>query len=393
MEKQYLRLPVDELIPYENNPRINDEAAEAVAKSIEQCGYIAPIITDEDMVILGGHTRVKAMQQLGIEECEVLVVSGLTDEQKRKYRLLDNKTNELAQWDFEMLENELFDLDFDDLELDWFDDFEEEVGGLDDVEDVEEDDFEEPDEDYEPIVQYGQRWKLGRHYLMCGDSTSKEDVAVLMGGAVADMMVTDPPYNVAYEGKTKDALKIENDSMDDDKFRAFLEDAFEVAGERLKAGGAFYIWHADVEGYNFRGACTAKLGEVRQCLVWAKNAMVMGRQDYQWRHEPCLYGWKDGASHYWASDRKQTTVLEFDKPTRNAEHPTMKPVPLFRYQIENSSKRGQIVLDPFGGSGTTLIAAEECGRIAYTMELDPKYCDVIIARWEKLTGEKAELVG
>lgn len=333
------------------------------------------------------------MKRLGIKECEVLVVSGLSEEQKRKYRLLDNKTNELAQWDFEMLENELFDLDFGDLELDWFDGFEEEVGGLDDVEDVDEDDFEEPDEDYEPIVHCGQRWKLGRHYLMCGDSTSKEDMEILMGGAVADMMVTDPPYNVAYEGKTKDALKIENDSMEDAQFRAFLEDAFESAGEHLKAGGAFYIWHSDPEGYNFRGACVAKLGEVRQCLVWAKNAMVLGRQDYQWRHEPCLYGWKDGASHYWASDRKQTTVLEFDKPTRNAEHPTMKPVALFRYQIENSSKRGQIVLDPFGGSGTTLVAAEECGRIAYTMELDPKYCDVIIARWEKLTGGKSELVG
>lgn len=393
MEKQYLRLPVDELIPYENNPRINDEAAESVAKSIEQCGYIAPIITDEDMVILGGHTRLLAMQRLGIKECEVLVVSGLTEEQKRKYRLLDNKTAELAEWDWEMLENELFDLDFGDLELDWFDGFEEEVCGLDDVDDIEEDDFEEPDEDYEPIVQYGQRWKLGRHYLMCGDSTSMDDMSNLMGGVKADMMVTDPPYNVAYEGKTKDALKIENDSMGNEQFRAFLEDAFEVAGECLKAGAAFYIWHADSEGYNFRGACAEKLGIVRQCLVWAKNAMVLGRQDYQWRHEPCLYGWKDGASHYWASDRKQTTVLEFDKPQRNGEHPTMKPVPLFRYQIENSSKRGQVVLDPFGGSGTTLVAAEECGRIAYTMELDPKYCDVIIARWEKLTGEKAELVG
>ncbi len=209
----------------------------------------------------------------------------------------------------------------------------------------------------------------------------------------ADLLLTDPPYNVAYEGKTADSLTIENDSMADDDFRAFLRSAMEAADSAMKPGAAFYVFHADSEGYNFRGACRDVGWPVRECLVWAKNSMVLGRQDYQWRHEPCLYGWKPGAAHKWRSDRSQTTVMEFDKPTASKEHPTMKPVALFEYLMGNSSDRGDAVLDLFGGSGTTLIAAEELGRRAFLMELDPRYCDVIIRRWEELTGKKAELVG
>jgi DNA modification methylase len=205
------------------------------------------------------------------------------------------------------------------------------------------------------------------------------------------MLLTDPPYNVAYTGKTKDALTIQNDSMSDEAFRTFLRDAFVTADAMLKPGAVFYIWHADSEGYNFRGACKDAGWQVRQCLIWQKNSMVMGRQDYHWQHEPCLYGWKDGAGHLWASDRKQTTLLEFDRPSRSEDHPTMKPVALFEYQLLNNTKGGDIVLDSFGGSGTTLIAAEKNGRIARIMELDPKYVDVIVKRWEDFTGQKAVL--
>ena len=200
---------------------------------------------------------------------------------------------------------------------------------------------------------------------------------------------TDPPYNIDYTGGTKDALKISNDKMDESSFRQFLSDSFSAADSVMKPGAAFYIWHADSEGYNFRGACHDAGLKVRQCLIWRKNQMVLGRQDYQWKHEPCLYGWKDGADHLWAADRKQTTVLDFDKPSRNGEHPTMKPVALFEYQLLNNTKGGDVVLDLFGGSGTTMIAAEKNGRHSRLMELDPKYCDVIVKRWQEFTGLKA----
>lgn len=210
-----------------------------------------------------------------------------------------------------------------------------------------------------------------------------------MGDDRADLWLTDPPYNVAYTGKTKDSLTIQNDEMDDESFRRFLVSAYFAADSVLKEGAAFYIWHADSEGFNFRGACRDIGWKVRECLIWVKNAFVMGRQDYQWKHEPCLYGWKEGASHNWYSDRSQSTVLEFARPSRNGEHPTMKPVELFRYLIGNSTRKGQVVLDSFGGSGTTLIACEDIGRKARLLELDPAYCDVIIERWQKFTGQKA----
>lgn len=227
---------------------------------------------------------------------------------------------------------------------------------------------------------------------MCGDSTVIDDVEKLMDGELADLLITDPPYNVDYEGGTKEKLKIINDKQSDENFKEFLTDAFTAADMSMKPGAVFYIWHADSEGLNFRQACKDAGWTVRQCLIWNKNSMVMGRQDYQWKHEPCLYGWKDGAGHLWASDRKQVTVIDYAKPQRNDIHPTMKPVGLFDYQIKNNTKGGDIVLDLFGGSGTTIMACEQDGRRGYVMELDPRYVDAIIKRWENFTGEKAVLI-
>ena len=238
----------------------------------------------------------------------------------------------------------------------------------------------------------GDIWKLGNHRLICGDSTDPDVIDRLMDGVKADMLLTDPPYNVDYTGKTKDALKIQNDKMDNDSFRQFLRDAFSSADSVMRAGAVFYIWHADLEGYNFRGACADNNWKVRECLIWNKNSMVLGRQDYQWKHEPCLYGWKDGASHLWASDRKQTTVLNFDRPIRADLHPTMKPIALVAYQIGNNTHEGDAVLDLFGGSGSTLIACEQLNRKCYMVEMDARYCDVIIERWEQFTGNKAVLL-
>lgn len=380
---EIIKLNINEVIPYSNNPRKNDNAVDAVAESIKQCGYCSPIVIDEDNVILAGHTRLKALKKLKWKEVECVRKTGLTEEQKKKYRILDNKTNELAEWDFDLLEQEIDGLDFDGFDFGF--DFN---SGEDDAEIIE-DEVPEVNEEIEPTVKLGDIWQLGRHRLMCGDSTDAGTVALLMDGKRADLFLTDPPYNVAYEGKTKDALTIENDKMESDKFREFLTSAFTAAVSVLKEGGGFYIWFASREHCNFETALNDSGLEVRQELIWKKNSMVLGRQDYQWKHEPCLYGWKDGASHNWYSDRCQTTILEFDKPTRSADHPTMKPVELFAYQIKNSTKKGETVLDLFGGSGTTIIACEQTGRTAYCMELDERYCDVIIKRYENLTGDTA----
>ena len=246
-----------------------------------------------------------------------------------------------------------------------------------------------PDVPDEPKTKLGDIYILGKHRLMCGDSTSITDVEKLMDGQLADQLVTDPPYNVAYEGSN--GLKIQNDNMSDTNFRQFLTDALISAVAFMKQGATFYIWHADIEGYNFRGACRDAALKVRQCLIWNKDSLVMGRQDYHWKHEPCLYGWKDGAAHLWAADRKQSTIIQCKKPKKNDIHPTMKPVELMEYQILNNTKGSDIVLDLFGGSGSTMIAAEKIGRCSRLMELDPKYCDVIVKRWEEFTGKKAVL--
>jgi len=383
---------VDSLIPYVKNSRTHSDAQVAqIAASIKEFGWTNPILVDGDNGIIAGHGRLLAARKLGYKEVPTIELADLTETQKRAYIIADNRLALNAGWDNEMLTIELNDLLADGfaLELLGFDPKElnallepEVVQGLTDEDAV-------PDVPEEPKTKLGDIYQLGNHRLMCGDSTNVEAVVELTGGAGVDMLLTDPPYNVAYEGKTKESLTIQNDSMGNDQFRQFLRDAFVTADTVMKKGAVFYIWHADSEGYNFRGACDDAGWKVRQCLIWKKSSMVMGRQDYHWKHEPCLYGWKDGAGHLWAADRKQTTILEFEKPHRNGEHPTMKPVALFEYQMLNNTKGGDIVLDLFGGSGTTLIAAEKNGRVSYLMELDPKYCDVIIKRWQEFTGKIA----
>lgn len=370
----------DELIPYINNPRNNDEAVDAVASSIKNFGFKVPIVIDKNNEIVNGHTRLKAAKKLGLQSVPCIIADDLTESQIKAFRLADNKVSEIATWNLDLLDIELSELSDIDMSEFGFD-----LSVFEDEEEIIEDDFDEklPDN---PITKTGYTYKLGRHRLMCGDSTKVEDVKKLMNDNLADLYLTDPPYNVSYEGKTKDKLKIQNDKMENDDFREFLKNSFYAANEIMKEGACFYIWHADSEGYNFRGACFDVGWKVRQCLIWCKNSMVMGRQDYQWRHEPCLYGWKDGAGHLWASDRKQTTILNFDRPSKNKEHPTMKPISLFDYQIKNNTKGEDIVFDGFGGSGTTLIACEQNGRTAYLMELDPKYCDVIVNRYIEFTG-------
>lgn len=386
MDSQIVMRKVAELKPYKNNPRKNDKAVDAVAASIKAFGFKQPIVIDVNDEVIAGDTRLKAAKKNGLKEVPCVMADDLTPEQVKAYRLADNKVGELAEWDFNSLDKELAELEQMVIDMQQY--------GFElpkDEPEAVEDEYEE-ELPNDPITNPGDIWQLGRHRLVCGDATSTDCVQVLTGGVQMDMLLTDPPYNVGYTGKTADALTIANDKQDGDAFRAFLTDAFIAANDAMKPGAVFYIWHADSEGLNFRAACAAAGFTVRQCLIWCKNTMVLGRQDYQLKHEPCLYGWKDGAGHLWASDRKQTTILTFDRPLKNKEHPTMKPVKLFDYQIKNNTKGGDCVLDLFGGSGTTLIACEQNGRNAYVMELDPKYCDVIIHRWEKLTGEKARRI-
>ena len=384
---------VTTLNPYGNNSRTHsDDQIKQIVASIKEFGFTNPILIDENDVIIAGHGRLLAAKNLSMDEVPTITLTGLTDEQKIAYVIADNKLALNAGWDNEKLVSELknlMDLDYD-LGLTGFDPEE-----IEDLMPVEvnpglTDEDEAPAVPEEAKTKPGDIYKLGKHRLMCGDSTSIEHIERLCDGQSVDMWLTDPPYNVAYEGGT--GLTIQNDDMGNEQFRQFLRDAYVAADVVMKPGAVFYIWHADSEGYNFRGAAQDAGWKVRQCLIWKKSSLVMGRQDYHWKHEPCLYGWKEGAGHLWAADRKQTTILEFDKPSRNGEHPTMKPVALFEYQMLNNTKGGDIVLDSFGGSGTTLIAAEKNGRIARLMELDPKYCDVIVKRWEDFTGQKAELI-
>lgn len=381
------------LTPYEGNTRKHSpEDIEQIKESIKADGFLDPIgIWGEKNIIVEGHGRQIAAMELGLESVPCIRLDHLTDTQRRDYAIRHNRTAELSGWDFGKLEEEIARLEIEGVDLSGLKfDLDALNGGGNPEINIVEDEPPEPPET--PIAKLGDIWQLGRHRLMCGDSTVVDEVKKLMDGQLADILITDPPYNVDYEGATKDKLRIMNDKQSDDKFRQFLTDAFTAADAVMKPGAVFYIWHSDSEGYNFRGACRDCGWMVRQCLIWNKNAMVMGRQDYQWKHEPCLYGWKDGAGHLWASDRKQTTVIDYNKPLKNDIHPTMKPVGLFDYQIKNNTKGGDIVLDLFGGSGTSLIACEQDGRTCYTMELDPRYVDAIIKRWENLTGEKAVLL-
>lgn len=387
---------IDKIKPYENNPRDNEAGVDAVANSIDEFGWQQPIVVDKDNVIIVGHTRYKAAKKLGMKEVPVVVADKLSEEQVKAYRLADNKTGELTDWDDGLLDSELDDI----LNID-MSDFGFDIDMPDDEDnEAKEDDFDE-EPPAKPKSKLGQIYQLGRHRLMCGDSTKPEDVKKLVGGVKCDLLLTDPPYNVDYSSKdygrdkaskTRKYNQISNDKMTPDEFYEFLLSVFKNAKDNLKTGASFYIWFSDLATVEFNNAANEAGLLVKETLIWEKNNIVLGRQDYQWKHEPCLYGWVEGGSHSWYSDRKQTTVMHFDKPQRSDLHPTMKPVALFDYQIKNSTKSGDTVLDLFGGSGTTIMACEQDGRNACVMEYDPKYVDVIIKRWEDFTGKKAKLI-
>ena len=384
-----VNVPVSEIVPYENNPRINEGAVEQLARIIEQFGFRNPAVLNKDKVIIEGHTRLLAVKKLGWETMPCIIATDLTPEQEQALRIADNKIAEIAEWDEDKLKVELAALQEAGFDLSLLafgdDELSDLLGGEAGTHgDTEPDAVPETPE--VPVSTPGEVYQLGKHLLCCGDSTKFVDVRKVCKDGEADLWLTDPPYCVNYHGS--DGQTIMNDAMEDSEFREFLRAAFGNAEKSLKPGGTFYIFHADSEGYNFRGACFDVGLKVRQCLIWKKNSLVLGRQDYNWIHEPCLTGWREGAPHNWYSDRSQTTVMEFPKPKKNDLHPTMKPVEMLCYLIGNSSKKGDIVLDTFGGSGSTLIACERTGRVCRMVELDPKFCDVIRRRWaEFVHGE------
>lgn len=377
------------------NPRIiKDEKYQKLVASIKENPEMLSLREllvykhDAHYIIIGGNMRYSAMRELGYEEAPCKIIpEETTVEQLRAYTLKDNSG--YGEWDWDMLsgEWEMDELEAAGIDLPFLDG--EDHPTNTEAADIEEDDFDETTDEIKTRCQSGDIWLLGQHKLICGDSTKESDIERLLGKEMADLWITDPPYNVNYEGGTEDKLKIANDNMNSGDFFEFLKAAFTTAKNVLKPGCSFYIWYASREHVNFETALNVSGLTVREQLIWNKSSLVLGRFDYHFKHEPCLYGWKDGASHNWYNDRSQTTVMDFEKPRKNDLHPTMKPVPLFAYQIANSSKKGDIVLDTFGGSGTTIIACENLGRKARCVELDPHYCDVIIARWEKLTGKEA----
>ena len=383
MELKIEYLPIKALKPYEKNTRKHQKKdIDNIARSIEKFGMNDPIGIWKDNIIVEGHGRLLACKQLGMTEVPCVRLDHLTDEQRREYAIAHNATAELSEWDLDILPDELAELNLSDFEFDFG------IEGKEENEIVE-DEAPEVDEENEPITKPGDIWLLGRHRLMCGDSTDKATVEMLMDGKKANLVVTDPPYNVNYEGT---AGKIKNDNMDNDSFYRFLFDSFINMEYAMADDASIYVFHSDTEGLNFRKAFADAGFYLSGCCIWKKPSLVLGRSPYQWQHEPCLFGWKKSGKHQWYAGRKETTIWEFDKPKKNADHPTMKPIALISYPIKNSSMSNCIVLDPFGGSGSTLIACEQLDRICHMMELDPKYCDVIIKRWETLTGEKATLI-
>ena len=383
---------LDGITPYPGNPRINDDAVDAVAGSLREFGWRAPIVVDADNVIVCGHTRFKAAQKLGMTEVPVHVARELTPDQIRAYRLADNQTATLSSWDEKLLPLELTalqEVNFD-MELLGFtaEELAEFLAPMDTLGQTEADETPEAPADGEAVSMPGEIYQLGRHRLACGDSTDMGLVKRLMNGETIDLLLCDPPYGVSYVGGTKEAMTIENDDLDADSLRKFLTAAFKAAAAVMKPGCPFYIWHADMSSPAFHGACQASGLRVHQGLVWKKHLHVLGAHDYHYKHEPCLYGWTEGAAHQWYSDRKQSTILEFNRPVSNLEHPTMKPVELFTYLLGNSCPKGGLVLDIFGGSGTTIIAAESIGRRACSVELSPKFCDVIRRRWAEFVHGK-----
>ena len=419
------QIKITDLKPYKNNAKIHTpEQIGQIIKSIEDFGFNDPIAVDENNQVIEGHGRLLALKQMGWTEVDCIRLDGLSEEQKRAYIHIHNQLTMNTGFDLGILEQELksiegidmgaFDMDFE-MDSDFtFDDGESAAAELQNA------------VEGKPLrTKRGQLWQLGRHRLLIGDSTDTGDVERLTEGEAMDLCVTDPPYNVNYEGGTADQMTILNDNMDEHSFYNFLRDFYAQMMRALKPGGSYYIFHADSNGLTFRAALHEAGGQVKQNLVWVKNSLVLGRQDYQWKHEPILYGWKEGAGHYFVNDRCQTTTFEDqadpeemtreeliryaaflqarldgipnsvfkeNKPAKNDLHPTMKPVALCAKLIQNSSKRGERVIDFFGGSGSTLMACEETGRTCYAMELDEKYAEVIITRWEETTGERAVLL-
>lgn len=383
-------VPVDKLRPNAKNPRTHsDSQIEELRASIREFGFLNPLLIDGKYNVIAGHGRLKAALLEGMTELPCVSIEGLTKTQIKAYTIADNKLALNAGWNDDWLKADLTELKDDGFDLNTIGFSDDEFNDLMYEEpEPEEDDFNIEEELASPArTAPGDVWQLDQHRVMCGDSTSQEQVDKLMNGKKADLIVTDPPYNVDYEGGT--GLKIKNDNMGDTEFRSFLTAAFKCMISTTKAGGAIYCFHAIMETHWVIPSLREAGWHIPQCLIWVKNALVMGRQDYQWMHEPILYGWKPGASHYFVNERNNTTVINEDKPRRNAEHPTMKPIVLCARLIENSSKPKQLVQDLFGGSGSVLIAAEQLDRACYTMELDTKYCDVIIKRWEEYTGKKA----
>lgn len=380
-------IPIDKLIPYVNNARTHSpEQIKKLRSSLREFGFINPVIIDREYNVIAGHGRILAASAEGIKQVPSVFVDYLTPAQKKAYILADNRMAMDAGWDEELLRVEIEALQGDDFDisLTGFDekDIAELFAGEDG--DTQEDDFNVDEElKKPPVSKSGDIWLLGNHRLVCGDSTKEETYVTLMGGKKANLVVTDPPYNVNYEGS---AGKIQNDNMENGKFYQFLFDAFLNMEKVMADDASIYVFHADTEGLNFRKAFSDAGFYLSGTCIWKKQSLVLGRSPYQWQHEPCLYGWKKKGKHQWYSDRKQTTIWEFDKPKKNGDHPTMKPIPLIAHPVKNSSMSNCIVLDPFGGSGSTLIACEQLGRICYTLELDEKYCDVIVKRYIEQVG-------
>ena len=383
-------IPLGKLVPYVNNARTHSpEQLAKLRSSLREFGFINPVIIDRDFNVIAGHGRIAAAKEEGITEVPCVFVNYLTEAQKKAYILADNRMALDAGWDEELLRIEIESLQGADFDVSLTGFGEDEIADLfsgDSEKDVKDDDFDlSAALEKAAFVERGDIWTVGRHRLMCGDATSAEDVAALMDGKKANLIVTDPPYNVAF--KSGSGLSIQNDSMKGDDFYTFLYNSFSCMVEHLESGGAAYVFHADTEGLNFRKAFVDAGFHLAGVCIWVKNSLVLGRSDYQWQHEPVLYGFLKNGKHPWYSDRKQTTIWNYDKPKRNKNHPTSKPLDLLGYPISNSSQENAIVLDTFGGSGSTMMACEQTNRICHMMELDEKYTSVILRRYVEDTGD------
>lgn len=387
------KIKVGDIKPFERNAKKHDERQiKNVMESIRQFGFVQPVVVDKNNVLVIGHCRLIAAKRLKMREVDAVVAEDLTQEQIDKLRLLDNKLNE-SEWDIDLLLEDIPTFDWDGFDIDW------ELPELEEEEDIEIVEDEVPEAPEEPVTQEGDIYQLGRHRLMCGDSTKIEDVELLMDGQQVDMVFTDPPWNVNYGAVDKGNAMgykprtIKNDFMGTEDFKNFMFGAFECMNKASKAGAMTYVVMSAQEWGNMMLTLAQNDYHWSSTIIWNKDRLVLSRKDYHTKYEPIWYGWKEGEARlHPLEDRKQCDVWDFDRPSVSAEHPTMKPVALVAQAIKNSSNKNDMVLDLFGGSGTTLIAAEQTGRSAFMMELDPKYCDVIVKRWETLTGQKAKLL-